>query len=428
MRDLSIAFVIIGFVPLVLKYPWTGVLLYAWVSLFSPHRFAWGFAYDFQFALVAGIATLVGMALHRKEARLPFNSVTILLVLLPLWMTVTLLFALEPHDAYVRWEEVMKIFFFALIAASLLHTRRQLETFLWVIVLSIGFYGVKGGIFTLLSGGGEKVYGPPGTSFLSDNNAIAAALIMTIPLMHYLGTTVSSRWMKAGIYGAMLLCAMAVLGTQSRGAFLGISVMGGFLWLKSGKKLVSGIVLLSVAALAIGFMPQEWASRMGSIEKYEQDTSALGRLNAWHMAFNLANDRPLVGGGFEPYTPRTFAMYAPDPSDLHSAHSIYFQMLGEHGYVGLLLFLALGVAAWRTAQRIVTASRSNPEYAREGNLARAIQVSLIGYASAGAFVNIGYWDFVYYEIVVLMATYRSIQVLESQGHSSLEPKTNILTA
>jgi probable O-glycosylation ligase (exosortase A-associated) len=201
-------------------------------------------------------------------------------------------------------------------------------------------------------------------------------------------------------------------------------MMGMFLWLKTTKKVASGIVLLCVAVLAIGFMPQEWVARMGTIEKYDQDTSALGRLNAWHMAFNLANDRPLVGGGFEPYTPRTFVMYAPDPTDLHSAHSIYFQMLGEHGYVGLFLFLALGIAAWRTARRIINASSNNPAYAREGYLARAIQVSLIGYASAGAFVNIGYWDLVYYEIVILMVTYRAVQAAENQpvkSESPLEP-------
>ena len=84
MRDFSIAFVIIGLVPIVLIYPWTGVLLYAWVSLFSPHRFAWGFAYDFQFAMVAGVATVVGILFHRKEAHLPFNSITILLILGPI--------------------------------------------------------------------------------------------------------------------------------------------------------------------------------------------------------------------------------------------------------------------------------------------------------------------------------------------------------
>jgi probable O-glycosylation ligase (exosortase A-associated) len=426
MRDIAVTLIIFGSIPVILKYPWTGVLVYAWVSLFGPHRFAYGFAYDFPFAMVAGVATAVGMLLHRKEVRLPVNSITILLMLLPFWMTVTLLFALEPDLAYVRWKEVMKTFVFILVAASLLHSRKQLEALLWVIVLSLGFYGVKGGIFTLLVGGDARVYGPPGDSFLSDNTAIAVGLIMIIPLMHFLGTTVSSKWIKWGMYGAMLLTGMAVLGTHSRGGFVAILVMVVFLWLKSKRKFVSGMALLLVGALSIGFMPEQWTSRMGSIGTYEQDGSAQGRLNSWYMAFNLANDRPLVGGGFELYEPKAFAMYAPNPTNIHSSHSIYFQMLGEHGYVGLALILLLGIASWMTARRIIKASRNCSDYAWEGNLARAIQVSLIGFAAGGAFVNIAYWNFVYYEIVILMASYRLAQPAERKpGQGALEPKPNV---
>ena len=128
----------------------------------------------------------------------------------------------------------------------------------------------------------------------------------------------------------------------------------------------------------------------------------MGRINSWYMAFNVANDRPLVGGGFELYTPKTFARYAPDPEAIHAAHSIYFQMLGEHGYVGLLLFLAIGIGGWLNAGRIVKITRDNPDLKWDGDFARAIQVSLIGYAVGGLFVNIGYWEIQYYEIIGVM--------------------------
>ena len=137
----------------------------------------------------------------------------------------------------------------------------------------------------------------------------------------------------------------------------------------------------------------------------------MGRINAWTMAFNLANDRPLVGGGFEIYTPKVFAKYAPDPTDVHSAHSIYFQIMGEHGYVGLALFIAIGVVAWSTANRIIKLSRKKAEDAWAANLARSIQVSLIGYAVGGAFVNIAYWEIQYFEIVALMAAYGLLKQL-----------------
>src|SRR5262245_44629457 len=139
MRDIGIALVIFGLIPVILAYPWTGVLVFAWISIFNPHKFGWGFVYDFEFAVALAGATSVSMLLHWKEVKLPINPITVLLMLLPFWMTVTYLFALEPAAARVRWEEVMKMFFFVLIAAALLRSRRQLEAFIWVIVFSIGF-------------------------------------------------------------------------------------------------------------------------------------------------------------------------------------------------------------------------------------------------------------------------------------------------
>jgi probable O-glycosylation ligase (exosortase A-associated) len=317
----------------------------------------------------------------------------------------------------------MKVFVFVIVAASLLHSRKQLELMLWVIVLSIGFYGIKGGIFTLLVGGGERVYGPPGETFLSDNNGISVALIMTIPLMYYLTTVVSSKWVRRGMYGAMLLSGMAILGSQSRGALVAILAMLLFLWLKSRRKLALGIILLALVPLAIGFMPEKWVERMQSIETYDSDSSAMGRLNTWHMMFNLANDRPLVGGGFEPYTPKTFSMYGPKPDAVHSAHSIYFQILGEHGYVGFGLFLALGIACWMVSRRLIHASRDRPDLLWAGDLARASQVSLVGFAVGGAFVNIAYWELPYYEMVILMAAYQLASgVAPKWGQGTVESK------
>jgi len=427
MRDIALILFIVGIIPFILKYPWIGVIIFAWFSLFSPHRYAWGFAYDFPFVMVVAVTTLISMLFHWKEVRLPINSITILLMLLPFWMTVTLLFALEPDAAHEKWTLVMKAFFFTLVAASLVRTRRQLQVFLWVIVLSVGFYGVKGGIFTLLGGGEDRVYGPP-ENYISDNNGISVALVMTIPLMLYLGNTVSHKWIKYGMYAASILSGVAVLGSHSRGAMLAVLAMLSFLWLKSQKKFIVGVILVALVPAAIGFMPEKWTERMQTIEIYEEDSSAMGRLYTWHTLFNLANARPLVGGGFETYSERTLAIYAPGPGAVHSAHSIYFQMLGEHGYVGLGLFLALGIACWSIARRLIRASRDRPDLVWAGNLARAMQISLLGYAVGGAFVNIAYWELPYYEIIVLMAAWQlaSGGVREST-HGAMSPKPTVVS-
>jgi probable O-glycosylation ligase (exosortase A-associated) len=406
MRDIAISLVIFGSLPFILFRPWIGVLVFAWLSLMTPHRFAFGFAYDFPFAAIVATVTLLGLVFTKDEVRLEPNAVVCLLILLPAWTCVTYLFALEPVPATARLTEVLKVFMFVIVSAMVLRTREHIHRMLWVIVISVGFFGAKGGAFTLLTGGDHRVYGPPGDSFLSDNNAISVALIMVIPLMYYLRGESKSAWIRHGLLAAMVLSGIAVLGTYSRGGLIAVSAMLIFLWFKSRRKALFALLVIPLVPLAITAMPERWFDRMNTISTYEEDASAMGRINAWKTAINIANDRPLVGGGFELYSDATFAKYAPDPQDVHAAHSVYFQMLGEHGYVGLLIFLSLGLVAWGTARRTIAIARTRPEYAWAGQLAGAFQVSLVGYAIGGMFVNIAYWDMVYYEIVIVVIASR----------------------
>ena len=418
MRDIVITVFILGAVPFIVMRPWLGVLMVAWLSLMTPYRFTFGFAHDFPFVYIIAVCTMVGLLVTKDEVRYQPDTVLVLLILLPAWTCVTYLFSFEPEAGFPRLVEVAKVFLFIHISAMVLRTRSQLDWMLWVIVISVGFYGVKGGVFTILTGGDSRVYGPPGKSFLSDNNSIAVALIMVIPLMYYLRSVATSLWIRNGLIVSMALSGMAILGTYSRGALLAVGVMLIFLWSKSKRKLILALLLIPLVPAGVTFMPDQWRDRMSSISGYEEDGSAMGRINAWKTAINIANDRPLVGGGFELYTAETFSRYSPDPEDIHSAHSIYFQMLGEHGYVGLLIFLGLFAAAWVTARRIIALSRHRQDLDWAENFARAFQVSLVGYAVGGCFVNIGYWDLVYYEIVIVTVAYRLASEAEKPAISA----------
>jgi putative inorganic carbon (hco3(-)) transporter len=429
MRDIIIILFILSMLPFMIKKPWIGVMVSLWISVMNPHRFGWGFASELPVSMVASIATLIGMVVSRDRVKLPINATTILLILLPLWMNVTLFFAFQFDDAVVRWESVMKIFFFVLVSASVLHTRKHIEVLIWVLVFSVGFFGIKGGIFTVVTGGLRRVYGPPGDGYISDNNSISVALVMIIPLAQYLAMHAKRRAIKYGLYATIGLSAIAILGSQSRGAFLAVVVMSAFLWAKSRQKIWLGMLVIVALPIAILAMPDSWKDRMQTVSTYEEDTSAMGRINAWHMAFNVANERPLIGGGFELYSADVFRRYAPDPDDVHSAHSIYFQLLGEHGYVGLLLFLGLGVVGWMNSRRIIRFARGKPELAWASDLARAIQVSLIGFAVGGAFVNIGYWELQYYEIISLMIVWNLVRTQQSTApattQSGVAPKAGV---
>ncbi|KAB8058426.1 putative O-glycosylation ligase, exosortase A system-associated [Janthinobacterium violaceinigrum] len=402
MRDIVITVIILGSLPFILKSPATGGLMWVWVSVMNPHTQAWGFATHMPFAFIIAIATMVGLLMTREPKSLPLTPISVLLLLFVAWMNVTAAFALLPESSWVQWNKVMKIMLMSFVIMMVIRTQRDIVRLVWVLVGSLGYYGVKGGIFTIRSGGTERVWGPEET-FIGDNNALALALIITIPLMYYLQQNSDKRWVRRGLSAAMLLSALSALGSYSRGALLAIAAMGLFMWLKSDRKLVLGALLAAVTPLLLAFMPERWADRMDTINTYEDDVSAMGRLNAWRMAWNLARDR-FLGGGFDVSDASIFARYAPNPMDVHAAHSIYFQALGEHGFVGLVLYLALGIATWRTAAVIIRRTRGKPELRWAHGLATMSQASLIGFAVGGAFLSLLYFDMPYYLMAALIAT------------------------
>jgi probable O-glycosylation ligase (exosortase A-associated) len=403
MRDILVTLIVFGWLPIVFKKPYMGALMWVWISVMNPHTQGWGFATTFPFAAIIAGVTMVSLLITKEPKNLPLTPVIWTLIIFVFWMNLSTVFAIYPDEVYLQWNKVMKIMLMSFVVIMLIRTQKQIQLLIWTIIISLGYYGVKGGIFTLIGGGVDMVMGPEST-FIEGNNEIALALIMTIPLMHYVQMISPKAWVRHIMTAAMLLCAIAALGSYSRGALLAIAAMGAFLWLKSQHK--GRIALLVVLAIlpVIASMPDKWMERMDSINTYEEDQSVQGRFNAWWMAYNLAKERPITGGGFEIITPELFWAYAPNPEDLHAAHSIYFQALGEHGFVGLALYLLLGWLTWRTGSWIIRHTRKLDEYRWAFNLATMIQVSLIGFATGGAFLSLLYFDVPYYLMGAMVAT------------------------
>ena len=416
MRDLLITAIVLGSLPFIFRHAWIGVLMWTWLSIMNPHKLAFGFAHNAPFAAIVAAVTLVALVTGRDKVRLPRNGALTALILLLVWMGVTTIFAIDPGESVNQLEKVLKIQLMALVTMAVLHERKHIQLFVWVNAISIGFYGLKGGLFTLRSGGGERVWGPPG-GFIEGNNELGLAMLMVIPLLFYLYFTTEHRWVRRGLLLTIFMSAVAVLGTQSRGAFLAILAMGGMLWWRSPmNKLTSGMAILLVGGLLFTFMPDSWHERMGTIRTYQEDSSAMGRINAWETALNIANHRP-TGAGFDAYTPFVFAMYAPNPAEQRAAdplharasHSIYFQILGEHGWIGLSLFLCIWWVTWRTAGNLRKSTKNEPELSWVYLLAGMSQVALVGYAVGGAFLSLAYFDLPYNLMVVILVMQRLVK-------------------
>lgn len=400
MRDLLIIALVVAGSLIALRRPWVGVMVWTWLSIMNPHRFTWGIAYDAPLAALSAATTLLGL-LFTKDKTSPFKgSPPVWLAVFMVWITASWLMGLSPAGDYAQWDKVMKIDLMILVALALVHSKKQIMLLMWVSVGSLALLGIKGGLFTLANGGNYRVWGPPG-SFIHDNNEFALALVMTIPLLRFLQTQIQSRWMKHGLTAAMLLCAAAALGSQSRGALLAISAMALFLWWRGGRKLLPALAMIAVGAVLIAFMPDSWEERMSTIQSFQEDRSAMGRISAWWNAWNIAWHYPF-GVGFNAARPELFARFSPYPDYVHAAHSIYFQVLGNHGFVGLFLFLAIWIATWRSAGWLMRNATQHPEAAWCRDLGAMAQVMLVAYAIGGAFLSLAYFDLPYNLMVIVV--------------------------
>jgi probable O-glycosylation ligase (exosortase A-associated) len=415
MRDVIVLGLVLGLSIAALWRPWIGVLAWTWVSVMNPHSLGWGFITTMPVAAMVGGTTLLGFAFAREKQNPFAYPAVICLALFMTWILATWPFSYYLEDSWVMVTKVLKIDLMVIVTVALLYRKHQIQWFLWVVVFSIGFYSVKGGIFTLRTGGNFRVWGPGG--FIEGNNEFALATILTIPLIYYVYLTVPpKKWLKGALLLSMALSAAAALGSHSRGALLAIFAMAVFLWWRADRKLVLGILLLAVGVSLIAFMPAEWTDRMNTIQTYESDGSAMGRLNAWQMAINLANDHPGTGGGFTIYEPSIFARYAPDPSDIHAAHSIYFQVLGEHGWIGLALWLSIWFFTWSGASWLRKHGNEKDDTLWCRHLGSMCQVSLIGYAVGGAFLSLAYFDLPY-NVLALVVTTKAWMLRQRQASS-----------
>ena len=417
MRDILLTLIFAALVPAIIRRPEIGAYAWVWVSMMNPHKLTYGFAYSLPFAQAVVVLTLLGYVFKKEKQPLPMNGGVALLLLLILWVTITSFFAIGAQDlVWDRWIFFMKTQFMLFFTLLLLRDRKQIEILIWLIVLSIGFYGVKGGIWTVLTGGGGRVWGPAG-GLIQENNSLAVALVMILPLVYYLMGVVTKKWLRWGLIASMVSIAFSILGSQSRGALVALLAMAALLGIKGKYPVRSSVALLILVAGAIAFMPATWVDRMDTIQTYSSDSSAMSRVYTWHTMWNAALDRPLVGAGFAADNSAVFTLYAPNDEKYEAyfgkafvAHSIYFQALGEHGFPGLLLYAGLWVWVWFSAGRTAKAAEAIPGMKDwVPSLMRMCQVSMVGFCAGGAFLSMMYFDFPYYLIAIVTLTQCAIK-------------------
>jgi probable O-glycosylation ligase (exosortase A-associated) len=427
MRSITLLLIIIGSVPVCIASPFYGILMWYWTSYFNPHRFTYGFMYDFPVAMAVAAPTLLGAIFCRKNLRSLLTVESLLLLALWAWYSITYFNAVgnpafvgHIKEAQYEMNHISKIFLMTFVMIVIINSRKRLYWVMLVSAGSLGLLALKDALFGIRTSGEFRVWGPP-DSFLTDNNAFGLAINVSLPILFLLAREEKRWWLRLSLYLCFAAGVLSVLLTYSRGGLLGLAMVLGALTLYSRHKPVAVALMIVAAVLILCFAPPSWMDRMGQFAQGNLDATANQRLVSWETSWRFAHDYPVMGGGFETLPDITiYQRYQPRalPDGLLSSgpHSIYFQLLADQGFVGLGLFLALIGCCFVTLRRVRRIGRCFDHTHYLLNYSVMLEIALLAFLTSGAFLGFIYLDLIY-QIIGTIVVLKALLRIELQSHA-----------
>ncbi len=440
MLDLALTGFVLGLLALGLRRPWLWVMAYCYIDIVAPQRMSYRLLAALPISLIVFVAAFGGWALLDDKRDSRFTLRQILLLLLLVYCGITTLFADFAVEALTKWGWVWKALVFAAFVPLTLRTRLRIEAIVLTMVLAAGSIVISGGIKTLVSGGG---YGAL-KFFVNDNSGlyegsiISCVAIAIIPLIWWLvkhGTIFAPEW-RVKVFGLALTfaCLLIPVGTQARTGLICIALLG-VLTLRNVKRRFLYIAVVSALALvAVPFLPDSYTKRMGTIENHDSDESASTRMAVWAWTLDYVKDHPF-GGGFEAYRGNKLTIETRDTdaaaggstsvevdqlTDAGRAyHSSYFEMLGEQGWPGLILWLWLqALGLWQMERlRSRWKMRTGAGETWQAPLASALQQAQLIYLTGSVFVGIAFQPFILMLIGVQCGLWSYLRRIDSPRSS-----------
>ncbi len=404
MRDLIVFAIIFGTLPFAFVRPYYGLLLYNWLAFMRAPDLCWGPAKTFRFSLIVAAAMYSGWLLFDKRPFMRANRRNTYMLLLAVCVSISWMIApIKDDSVNSKMSEFLKVIAVAVFTTGQIDTKNRIQTIVWVSMLSFAFYGVKGGIWGLILRDARIIRGPGG--LLLDNNDFSLAMVMNLPFLLYLSTVEERRRVRNFLRAAFVLTIITIVMTGSRGGFLAMTFASFVMVMKSRYKAVGISTGLVGALLFLVFIPDRYRDRLMTLRTAAtQDSSAVGRLQAWSVALRMIQDKPLFGIGFANFV-SSYGKYEPY-AGAHLKHRVthnsYLQIWAESGTFSFLLFLCVlfsTILVCRRIQRMVRV-RDGPFWIHQ--YAAAIEVSFYGFLVGATFLNRAHFDFIY--VIAAMAS------------------------
>ncbi len=441
MQSAYVALVYVVLLALGLTAPFTFSLAYIWVDLSGPQNVS-ALLSTVPVSMICAVGAIGAFVVTLGSKPLHLTLTIWLTLVMAVWITLTTTWAVAPIAAWAKWDWAFKTVLFSAILPLIFTTRAQIEAFLQTYVFSVAVVIVPYGIKTFVSGGGYGRALSVGAydSGIAESSTLAAISIMCIPILSALRRhSILLPWphVRNAIYwGYIGICLFTAVGTYARTGLIAMIVLAIIGILRSKRKMVAIVLLSLVVAIGVSLTADGWRERMSTVETYDTEGSALGRILVWKWTLDFAIDNPL-GGGFNSYLTNTIT-FPPAPGQTEGVvihgkafHNIFIEVLGEHGWFGLAIFVAIigssALQLWQTSRR----AKRDKRLAWCGDMATALLASLIILTVSGNFVGIAFQPTFWYLFAVSssVATYaRGVARSEAVAPAEDDPAATRLAA
>jgi probable O-glycosylation ligase (exosortase A-associated) len=412
MLDLALLAFVAMFLAFGAKRPFIWVLAYIYIDCVAPQKIGWGLIQAIPLSLVAFVAAFGGWLVFDSKKGTRFTLRQALIAVLLIYCACTTTVADFPVNALAKWDWVWKALLFAIFLPLTLRTRLRFEAVVLIMVLALGTIVINGGVKTALGGGG---YGTLAllvreNAGLYEGSILSTAAVATIPLALWLarhGTIFKPDW-RVWVFTAGLVFASLLIpvGEAARTGLVCAAWLAVLMFRSAKRRFLYAALGALALALSVPFLPQSFLARMNTIEDHSEDESASTRVAVWMWTLDYVKTHPL-GGGFDAYRSNSFTYKMPKVTGppenkritydivtdkARAYHSSYFEMLGEQGWPGLVLWLWLQLLGVWQMERIRWRYKRTEEGTQswQWGLATALQQAQLVYLLGAAFVGIAY--------------------------------------
>jgi len=414
MRGALFLVLYLSMIPAALSAAHVGMMFYMWASLIAPNIFTYGQLEFIPYSKIAIAVAFIAILNEKTRIKVYFDAYFLFVIAFVLQCVISFSFSITHTDQfYTVADRGWKIAILCFLMNPALKGRLQIHSVVLVIGVTMGVQGAMEGLKYLISGGGHVMF-PPGN--FGDNNSFGLFVLMTLPLLMYLFRYTVNPFVRLAILGVLLINVITVIGTGSRGAFLGIVAVSLALIAQSKRRIPILFLIVAIGSAIALFVPDKVFQRIDTIETANEDGSFISRVRVWKLSTLVALDRPMTGGGFSSMEDMTvWTAYLPKfssfdfiptgpPDKPRAAHSIYFQTLGDTGFTGLFLYLGILGSTFLSIRRIRKMTVSDPALSWAYDLAGYLRLAMFAFVISGAALSVTFYDlpFIIFTLVSIL--------------------------